>query len=242
MKLTIPHRYDFGRDAEVVGDNLLSSAAWDRLRLEATNLSFVLAADRPTWLERCKQSKDTAIRAKEIGEIIAAKQFCAVFSVGVGCACLEYHLKARLPAIRLICTEFSLRVLQRLSAVFLEADQVIFFDMTSPQWPNFKDKTLYLLNRVDTDLSDPQWKQVFENMARSRIDHVMVVATGFVTLKTLAWEVLLHCRGLWRRRPAAFAGYLRTKEMFKSMWLPHYELEMERSIGGLASFLLRRVE
>ncbi|MBI5715319.1 MAG: hypothetical protein HZC38_18130 [Chloroflexi bacterium] len=114
--------------------------------------------------------------------------------------------------------------------------------MTSPQWPKFNDKTLYLLNRVDTDLSDIHWQQVFANMASSGVDRVMVVATGFITLKTLVWETLLHCRGLWHRRPITFAGYLRTKEMFKSLWLPHYEIEMEQPVGGLESFLLRRIE
>jgi hypothetical protein len=114
--------------------------------------------------------------------------------------------------------------------------------MTSPQWPKFDDKTLYLLNRVDTDLSDSQWKQVFANMARSKADHVMVVATGFITFKTLSWEALQRCRSFWHRRPATLAGYLRTKEMFKSLWLPHYKIEMEQPVGGLASFLLRRIE
>ncbi|MBI5715320.1 MAG: hypothetical protein HZC38_18135 [Chloroflexi bacterium] len=123
MKLTIPHRYDFGQDAEVVGDSLLSSAAWDRLRLDAADLSFALAADRSTWLEECKRSEDTITRAREIGEIIIARQFRAIFSVGVGRAHLEYHLKAHLPpSIHLTCAEFSLRTLQTLSTVFHEAD------------------------------------------------------------------------------------------------------------------------
>ena len=177
--------------------------------------------------------------ARQIAEVIRAKGFSAIVSVGAGRACVEYHLKNQLPSIHLTCTELSPRVVQALRDTFSECDHVGVFDFTSAQWPSVADGTVYLLNRVDTELDDEQWKRVFGNMAQSGVRHVLVIATGFVTGKTFMGEVVRRCRAMVVGRRLTFAGYVRTKEAFRKLWVPHYVVEEERPFGNVTGFLLR---
>ena len=188
MKLTIKHYYDFGEDAELVGESLLSGGSWDRVRLEAkgpaVDGAFALSRDRAGWLRRCGESPHVMSAVRQIAEVIRAKGFSAIVSVGAGRACVEYHLKNQLPSIHLTCTELSPRVVQALRDTFSECDHVGVFDFTSAQWPSVADGTVYLLNRVDTELDDEQWKRVFGNMSQSGVRHALVIATGFVSCQT----------------------------------------------------------
>jgi hypothetical protein len=243
MKSTIRHYYDFKKDSELVGGNLLSAESWDRLRIEASspsNSAFALPKDRTNWVRLCFQFPEVIASANDIGVIIRSKQFSTVVSVGVGRACVEYHLKVQLPWIQLLCTELSPRVIERLRELFIECDQVDFFDITSQYWPYFADNCLYLLYRVDTELDDRQWKTTFTNMARSGIDYVLLVPSAFLTLKTFSQELIRRWRSLLWGRRLTFSGYIRTKEVFRTFWTPYYVVEQERPIGSLTGFLLRR--
>ncbi len=245
MRCMIKHYYDFGQKAEVVGENLLSPDSWERLRMEKGTLeidsAFALPKERSYWIRVCHESLQTEESARDIGRIIRLKQITNIFSVGVGRACVEYHLKAQFPEVRLKCTEFSPGVVQRLREIFTECDQVEFFDITSRNWPLSDDRCLHLLNRVDTELDNEKWQEVFANMAQSKVENVLFVVSGYLSWRTLAQELWCRCRSLFLGRQLTFAGYLRTKDVFRTLWAPYYFVEEEGIIGGLSGFLLRRV-
>ena len=67
----------------------------------------------------------------------------------------------------------------------------------------------------------------------------MVIATGFVTGKTFMEEVGRRCRAMVVGRRLTFGGYLRTKNVFRTLWEPHYVVEEERPFGNVTGFLLR---
>lgn len=240
MRLTIAYFYDFGPSFKSA--SLMNSEAWDTLRLDADRHEFALPSDRRQWTGEC-QSQTQARQSAEQIEVLAVRRNCStIFSVGVGRGCVEYHLKVRCPTRKIICTEYSERVVGRLQHVFPECDAIQFFDMTSPTWPDLGGQALYLLHRVDTGLSDQQWRNVFANMARANATNVLVTATGFLTPRTLLAQGWRRSWARVRRRRLTFSGYIRTRAMFQTLWRPHYELDGEHVIGGLGGFLLRRVE
>jgi hypothetical protein len=239
VKWTIKAYYPFSPRLE--RKTLSSAEAWDRLRIDLDAEAFSIPADRNSWIGFCSRNPHAANGAREIGEMVLAKGLSTVFSVGVGTGCIEYHLKSQFPQIRLICTEYSPRVVHRLRAIFIECDCLELFDIRSTDWPRADEKTLHFLHRVDTELDDDHWRIVFGNMASSRVERILVVASGFLTAKTLI-EQYLRRWGSVLGHPLTFTGYLRTKEMFKTLWVPYYVVEEEYPVGGLTGFLLRRLQ
>lgn len=239
MRWTIKAYYSFSSTFE--RKTLLSPESWDRLRIDLDAEAFSIPADRNSWIRLCSRHPRAANAARQIGQLMLARGLSTVFSVGVGTGCIEYHLKRQFPEIRLICTEYSPRVLQRLRAIFTECDCLELFDIRSTDWPRVDEKTLHFLHRVDTELDDEQWRIVFANMASARVERIFVVASGFLTAKTLI-EQYLRRWGSLLGRPVTFTGYLRTKEMFKTLWVPYYVVEEEHLVGGLTGFLLRKRE
>ena len=239
LKRTIEVYYPFS--GEFDRQSLLSAEAWDRLRIDLDKQPFSIPEDRNSWIRLCSTDPYPANAARQIGQLVLSRGLSTVFSVGVGIGCIEYHLKSQFPQIHLTCTEYSPRVIQRLKGIFTECDCLEFFDMTSPDWPSANEGTLHLLHRVDTELDDQRWKIVFGNMARSQVAQVFVLASGFLTAKTFARQSIRRWRSLWGQ-PLTFAGYLRTKEMFKTLWSPYYVVEEEQVVGNLTGFFLRKRE
>jgi hypothetical protein len=245
MKYTMRHYYAFGRKVNLVGNDLLSPLAWDQVRMtdeiEAGTPAFHLPKDRDDWLRTCHESSSAAACAADIAQMVRRGQFTKVLSVGVGRACLEYHLKCLEPAVHLVCTEYSPRVVERLQQVFLECDRIELLDIKSAGWMDAGAHCLVLLNRVDTELDDQEWRVVFKNLAGSGVKNVLIVATGFLTLRTLAFELSQRLMSMFFRRGLTFAGYTRTKARFKELWSPSFTVVEERSIGTLVGFYLAKV-
>jgi hypothetical protein len=244
MKYTMRHYYPFGRGTNLAGDNLLSPSAWDQVRMTDNSvnaaLGFYLPEDRPDWVRVCDESSSAAASAADIAKIVRHGRFTTVLSVGVGRACLEYHLKRLEPAVSLVCTEYSPRVVERLRQVFLECDRIEFLDIKTSAWTDAGPRCLVLLNRVDTELDDQEWRAVFKNLAAGGVQNILVVASGFLTPRALAFELRQRMMNIFFRRRLTFAGYRRTKARFKELWSPHFTIVEERSIGALTGFYLAK--
>ncbi len=244
MRLTLRHYYDFGAESARIGTSLLSPDAWERLRLGVDDAEarrhFGLTTNRSEWLEDCKKSTMARRAADDLTRL--AQRFSCLVSIGVGRGYFEYHLKNRMPDVRIICTEYSAGVVDRLRTVFSEADAVVQFDLLDFNWEFPTTDTLCILNRVDTELSDDQWTTAFEGLHRSNVSNIVMVASGFVTPKSFLREVSLRVSALALRCRLTFSGYHRSRERFRELWVPSYALESTTSVAGLAAFLLRRAE
>jgi hypothetical protein len=69
----------------------------------------------------------------------------------------------------------------------------------------------HLFHRVDTELSDAQWRETLERFAR---ETVLVVATEIASARRLAHELLQRLRN----RRLTRAGWLRTRDAFDALW------------------------
>lgn len=250
FSLTVRHYFAFDDVTSSLKDGkLLSKESWDTLREKHSH--FSIPSNREEWLEVSsgkvkKDGQDGGFvnRAREVSELIKRNGFTHIFSVGVGGAGFEYQLKKMNPRLHITCSDYSPVTVKRLSKVFTEADSVTLFDMKKDSWALAlegvsSEKQLCLLYRVDIDLTDDEFRDIFEQMSSIGIKNVLVILCGTLTLRGLLnrlWQ-----RFLWtiQRTKYSLAGYLRTKKAYRNMWQHFYD-DKELELGGLKSFLLKK--
>ena len=207
------HHYDFGADRPVVGDDLVRAEAWDALRTR-TSGAFAVAASRED-LERCADERpEIGDRARAIEGWLAGQAVNALASYGVGGGVLEAWLLRLRPEGRLMLTDYAPETVERLRLLFPEAEVVrrdLLLDAPL-------DADAHLFHRVDTELTDEEWHEVFRRFAGERI---LLVATEVATLRRLTRELLLRARN----RHLSRAGWLRTRGSFEALWAGTHDAE-----------------
>jgi len=236
VRRTIRTYYDFAEYSGVVGSDLHSPSAWDALR-ESGAESFSLSERRQSWLDSFVGQEYLRERARAIVGLCREQGLERVFSVGAGIAALEYFIKAEDPALHLTCTDYAPKATARLKSVFEECDDIFVFDMMRDEWPSAPG-TLYLFHRIDTELSDRDWRSCFAGMAANAISPVLVVACELLTPEKRKRMRHVYLSHKIHHRPLTFSGYLRTRDAFKALWARDYNTARELPVGDLEGFLL----
>jgi hypothetical protein len=200
------HHFDFGPDRAVVGDDLVRAEAWDALRTR-TDGAFSLAATREE-LERTAESRpEIGERARAIERWLGQHDVGTLASYGVGGGVLEAWLLRLRPERRLLLTDYAPDTVERLRGLFPECG-IVRHDL-------LRDAPLeadaHLFHRVDTELTDRQWREVLDRFAAETI---LIVATEVATAGRLVQELLLRARN----RNLTRAGWLRTRGSFEVLW------------------------
>jgi hypothetical protein len=208
LRVTIRHYYDFGADRAIVGDDLVRPEAWDRLRTE-TNGVFAIPPTREEFVRKAEERADIAGRARAVDAWLEAKGAEVVASYGVGGASLEWWLHKLRPSRKLVVTDYAEATVKRLEENFPEAD-VRYHDLSRDQ-PLPAD--VHLFHRIDAELSNADWREVFTRFARVPI---LVVATEVLDLRRLLIE--LHMRRRMKQRHATKAGFIRSRAAFEALW------------------------
>jgi hypothetical protein len=225
VRLTIPHWFDFGEDRVHVGDDLVRASAWDALRLN-TDGPFSVPATRAAWEEAAGARPEIRARAERIMAIARERGVRRIASYGAGAAVLELWLKRAAPDIELILTDYAEGTVARVAAIFPEA-QVVRHDLLMDP-PLEAD--LHLFHRIDTELTNQQWRGVLRRFARVP---VLVVATEIIGLDRALKEVArrLRVRNLSR------AGWLRTRAAFQAIYGSAHNLT-PLALGDLEGWML----
>lgn len=233
MRLTIKHYYHFNK--AINRDNvLICQDGWDSVRLDSEDTPFSIPHSAEAY--EAKLIKAYTVEANEICDVINKNNFHTIFSIGCGCGFLEANIKKKMPEIYVACSDFNPKSVNQLKSVMTYYDELNTFDITKDQFP-FKDNQLYLLFRIDTELSDQEWKQVFNRMAEEGVETILIVATELLTLQRFIKESI---KGALRNiKGYTFCGYIRSKANFKALWKGHYSVEKELKIGSLDAFLLK---
>jgi hypothetical protein len=239
MKFLIKHYYDFDANNEKINSNLLSKESWDIIRTEDIETPFSIPKDRLKWLDKCLSCSMYRV-AKEIIYITKKYNLTNVTSAGVGIAALEFNIKKYCPSIKLICLDYAPQAIKRLKHVFIECDQISEFDITSKVWEN-NDNTLYLLNRISTEFDDMQLEEIFFNMFSSNIKYICLIPTELLNLKIALKEKSRYLINKMSKKKMSFAGYMRTKDSFESLWSKYYQIEEFIEVEENSLFLLKRI-
>jgi len=212
VRLTIPHWFDFGADRVHVGDDLVRAAAWDALRLN-TDGPFSVPATRTAWEEAAEARPEIRARAERIVALARERGVRRLASYGAGAAVLELWMKRAAPEIELVLTDYAEGTVDRLSAIFPEA-QVVRHDLLAD--PPL-DADLHLFHRIDTELTNKQWRDVLRRFASVP---VLVVATEIIGIDRALAEVARRVRV----RNLSRAGWLRTREAFEAVYGSQHEI------------------
>jgi hypothetical protein len=223
VRLTLRHTFDFGAEAARLGSDLVRPGSWDALR--ETTGPFGLPRTRTEWEARAA-APELAGRARDIAAIAARLEARTICSHGVGTAALELRVLRAAPGVRLICTDFAPRTVERLRTLFPEAD-VRVHDLVREEPP---EADVHLMHRIDTELTDAEWRDVFP---RFRTGPILFVPVLLLTWTEAARELARRLRAPRATR----AGYLRSEDALRALWAPSHA-DSSESVGDLAAFVL----
>lgn len=213
MRLTIPHWFDFGEDRVHVGDDLVRAEAWDALRIN-TDGPFSVATTRAAFEDAANGRPEIRARAERVVSLSRARGVRRLASYGVGAALLELWMKRLAPDLELTVTDYAERTVERVATIFPEAAVVRHDLMGDPPL----DADLHVFHRIDTELTNRQWRAVLRRFASVP---VLVVATEVIDLDRALDELL----GRLRRRNATRAGWLRTRASFEAIYGSQHRIE-----------------
>ena len=224
MRLTVRHHFDFGTDRAVVGEDLVRPEAWDALRTE-TSGAFALAATREQWERTADEHPELDARARRIAAVLDRRGVTQLASYGVGGATLECWLNRVSPERRLTVTDYAPATIERLRAIFAEAECAVHDLAADPPL----DADLHLFHRIDTEFDNQRWGEVFDRFASVPI---VFVAAGQVDLRGAFAEFR---KG--RRPGASRAGWVRTRRAIEALW-QHTHRSVPVGVGDLPAWEL----
>jgi hypothetical protein len=242
MNLTIKHRVCF---ENILQNNILknldSPEAWDILRNNNNYSSYTLPNSKKEWIKKCEDNKSARETARVILNLLKETKLDSITSLGVGVAYVEYHIKSLNPNVNLLISDFTKETINKLKSFFPEVNDIFMFDMLKDDYSKIAGaNSLLLLNRVDTELNNKQWQEVFYKINKSDIQKILVIPTTFLNLKIIISE-LLHL-GYWKlkKKQITSAGYLRTKSVFKKFWASYFYIEKEITHNNRTFLLLNK--
>src|SRR3954451_20614714 len=106
MRITMRHHFDFGADRHLVGDDLVTPAAWDALRVDTAG-PFALARSREELAHNARARPELAERARAIDAWLDTSDVRSFASYGVGTALLEWWLIRESPQRALLLADYA---------------------------------------------------------------------------------------------------------------------------------------
>jgi hypothetical protein len=233
VKLTVPHWYGFAAGFQTSNAAVLTGADWDRLR--EVDSAFGFGRSREEWVARARSNSELAERAKAIAILLDGWSTRRLVSAGVGTGLLEFLLKSQRPGLVMRCGDWSPESLRLLRERFTECDAIEEIDLRGGGWARDPDEVV-LLNRVDMELSDREWRSVFMGLARAHVERIVLIPCGLLTGGTALAELRGLVVSLGRRRNIARSGYLRTPARMLDLFDGAYERREVLSTGDLPTW------
>ncbi|TML98489.1 MAG: hypothetical protein E6G10_22675 [Actinobacteria bacterium] len=225
MRLTVPHYFDFGEDRRHVGGDLVRPNSWDGLRI-ATTGPFGIPETRDAWGAAADARPEIAERARVVAQVCRERGVERLASYGVGGATLELWLHRVAPGLQLTLTDYAPRTVERVAGLFPEAEVRRHDFAAAGPVP----ADLHLFHRIDTELSNRQWRRAFRRFAGHPI---LLVATEVIDARRAVAEVAKRVRN-----PAVSrCGWVRTRSAFESLWRATHA-DRPLRVGDLEGWLL----
>jgi hypothetical protein len=233
VKLTVPHWYGFAAGFQTSNAAVLTGDDWDRLR--EVDSAFGFGRSREEWVAKARSSSELTERAKAIAILLDGWNTRRLVSPGVGTGLMEFLLKSERPGLVMRCGDWSPESLRLLRERFTECDSIEEIDLRGHGWARDPDEVV-LLNRVDMELSDREWRSVFTGLARAQVERVVLVPCGLLTGSMAVAELRGLVVSLGRRRSIARSGYLRTPARMLDLFDGLYERREVLSTGNLPTW------
>lgn len=219
IRITMQHRYGFTEGVRVEKAGPLTEEEWVRLRKRDTAFGF--GSSRQEWIAGARSNSAVVDRAQGVAELLRDWDARRLVSVGVGTGIFEFLLKSLTPELRIRSGDWGDESLRLLKERFTEAESVERMDLREPTWVHDPDETV-LLNRVDMELEDDEWRHVFEDLAARGSKRIVWIPCGLLTAVSAIVEIRGVLVGLGMRRHLLPSGYLRTPARMMELFTDHY--------------------
>lgn len=237
--ITVTHWYPFTPELSFPAGALASPDAWDRLRGQDPDFGF--GGSRDEWIRRARSFPALERQAARIVALLREWGATRMVSVGVGTAVLEYHIQTQFPELALRCGDFAPASLEVLRRCFTECRSIELMDLRNPRWVQDPEREIVLLNRVDTELTDRQWRDVFADLHRQGVRRVVFIPCGLLTPRALARELQTIVVSALRRRRLTKAGYFRTQGRMRELFDGGYSRTGVYHTGELPIWVLEKM-
>jgi hypothetical protein len=221
--------------------DLTTAAGWDLVRGEEGHL--FIPEDRKRWQEMCtgndrhdSNGGDLQARAHDILEMLRKRDLDKeLYSVGVGLAALEFHIKLSRPDIKIFCSDYGEEATRRLRGLFTECEGIDQFDINKQRfrdlYPDASPDAVVLVHRVDPHLNDKEWARAFASMAADGVRHIFFVPHRLLTLRYLAESKRMEWSHRAKGTTLALTGHTRTLIRWRRLWGGAYNLTEVVEVG-----------
>ncbi len=218
--MKIRHYYGFGNEAaKNMKSTKLDVNAWEFLRRNHTGAGdFSIEKTRKAWVQNCMRKSDYQRAAQIICHIIRQHNWESAVSLGVGKGILEYYLKKNIPTLDLKCTDFTPDSLALLTSVFTECDRFSTFDLLNGDYAELENEDVVIINRLSTEFSKRQWKEIFEKLYDSNIRNILYIPTEILDLRMIIAEKRNTLTNVLQGRKNIFCGWMYTRREFTSFF------------------------
>ena len=219
----------------------LNKEAWDSLRVGTENPAFQFEATLKEYESNCARRTDCREMAKAIRDAILSigAGVSSVVSLGAGKGIVEWHLKKLLPSLPMICTDYAESGVASLRQLFPACDKVMVFDMLKGDYSVFGKDAVLLMNRVSTEFTPTEWKQIFKSCRSSGVKYILFVPTEIASIRLKTMETLRHLARRVLRRRDTFCGWLYSRREFDRLMLLDYRIESMQKIGDSVLYKLK---
>ena len=103
-------------------------------------------------------------------------------------------------------------------------DEVLLIDITKQLNINISKKSIVLLPRIDTELTDNQIKHLFKNLHRKGVNYILFIPAQLITFKSILIQVYILLKALIHKKSLVDCGYSRSRGRFKKLWEEFYDI------------------
>jgi hypothetical protein len=239
IRLTLPHWYGFTDGVRLEHAGPLTEEEWGRLRERDTAFGF--GRSRDEWIAFAHSNQALVERAGGVTELLARWNVNRLVSVGAGTGIFEFLLKSSAPDLKLRCGDWEADSIPILRERLADVDSIERMDLRRPDWVQDPDEAV-LLNRVDMELSDVEWHDVFAKVAARGAKRIVWIPCGLLTAISMFTELRGVVVGLGMRRHLYRSGYLRTPARMTELFAAHYERREVFKHGDLPTWGLHLKE
>ena len=197
-----------------------SKIDWDFLRKSKKEPEYYIPQKEGEYKSIINESEYKDIVENTI-KYINSNKLDTILSLGSGRAVLEYKLKLR-TGIKTIISDVSRSIL-RLKK-FNYFDKVLLIDITKKININISKKSIVLLPRIDTELTDNQIKQLFKTLHIKGVNYILFIPAQLISFKSILIQIFILLKALIYKKSLVDCGYSRSKGRFKKLWEEFYDI------------------
>lgn len=196
------------------------SINWSFLRKNKNEKGYYLPDTIKTYLK----DRETESRFDKVFNTIKKEvqdhRIDTIISLGSGISALEYHIKSKLD-IKVIISDFdnSIETLKKFN-IF---DEALRIDLKTDFEIICNEKTLILLSRIDTELSDLDLINLFIKLDKLNAKYIYLIPAQILNFSTIFREIKILIYSLLLNKKRVFCGYSRTKSSFIKKWKSNYK-------------------